>query len=250
MRIRTRAVRLGVAVAILATVATPVARAAASDPQASSSASSMLKQIKALQKATAVRFAEVAALQAKAAELEGREPVVNSLPAGPAGGDLSGSYPNPTIRANSITSANLLDGTLLGSDFGVGSVQPSDIADHVIGSVGIQNEAIDRLKLAASSVGTPQLNDVDLPVKSQEDVVGNNEIGRVSATCPAGERLLGGGLEWRTVPANGSSPATNGVFTIASIPDMANPNQWDVVGINGSGSARALFSFALCLKGS
>ena len=51
----------------------------------------------------------------------------NNYPAGPAGGDLTGTYPNPQIVADAVTSAKIADGTITASDIGSNAVGMAEI---------------------------------------------------------------------------------------------------------------------------
>jgi hypothetical protein len=209
-----RAHVLGFMAIFIALTGTAVAGQSSGGDGPTASASVTNTQFKKLKK-------RVAALEAKPA------PAIPTTlpPSGPAGGSLTGNYPNPLIGNNTVGTPELVDGSVTNQKLAANSVGSGNVIDGSLGGVDLKNT------FSTASGGS---------------TVAANTYTTQTADC-SGNRLLGGGFAWAS--GDTATPATS-VETATNAPAGAagdNPTAWTVVS-RSSTNNDTLFAWAVCLR--
>ncbi len=101
---------------------------------------------------------------------------------GPAGGDLTGTYPNPLIGDGKVTTAKVADSTLTADDLGPSSVGNSELANNAVNSAKVAAESMTSADLATDSVAATEVADNSIDSGEVVDFgLSNEDIGVLEA---------------------------------------------------------------------
>lgn len=142
--------------------------------------------------------------------------LTGTSPGGTAGGDLTGTYPNPTVGNNAITSTKILDGTVSSADITDGTIVTTDLANSSVTAAKLANTAV-----AAGSYGTgTQVSQFTVDAQGRITAASNVTITGAAPTGTAGGDLTGN-FPNPTIAANavGSAEIIDAAIATA---DLAN----------------------------
>lgn len=160
-------------------------------------------------------------------------------PTGAAGGDLTGTYPNPQIGNQKVITDKIADAAVTTDKIADNAVTAQKLIDAAVESNKIADDAVTSAKIAPGSVSATDV--ASIVTRSAVDAnVPNGDNGVAVANCLGNEVMLSGGAFW-----NAATTGNKGLQ--ASFP--LGSQAWVGIGRNQSGTPQTFNVQVVCLSG-
>jgi hypothetical protein len=167
---------------------------------------------------------------------------------------VDGTVRTVDLRDNAVKSTKIADATITADDLGTDSVnsdeiakdavKTDEIAENAVASAEVANQSLTQDDLGPDSVGSSELQagavraselGPIIQVSNSTGIAANTSFG-VSVQCPAGTTVISGGAQ----PAN---------FGVEMTSSLRSGNGWLYQAKNNNAAASTLTVFAYCLAG-
>ncbi len=138
-------------------------------------------------------------------------------PSGPAGGDLTGTYPSPQIAANAVNSSKIADGSVSLADLAPNSVDSSKIADGSVALADLAAGSVDGSKIFDGSVAAADVNSTQIQLRVTGSCGTGNAIRVVNADGTVTCEAVGAGGAWSLTGNGGTNPSANFLGTTDNV---------------------------------
>lgn len=177
---------------------------------------------------------------------------------------LDGEIEAIDVAFNTLRGDHIQDGTLGGSDLAGDTVTGANVDestlfnDNSLTAADLANSSVGKGELGAASVGASEVGDgvVERPgtaVTVNEGVEGNGDvnINQATASCNAGEEIVGGNGEWNDLfspaPPIDQTPGDEELYTVEVDVDAAAETV-KAIGANDTDAFHNFRAVALCLN--